>query len=232
MEGRNFTETMLHDRSSCRRHKSLAVVIISQSTVPDFLLKAVLTSDSQISLIQKLVSAQDARASTGETNASLPTPSPTHSPDTVPKVPMLRIRIHQWLVFRIKRKDPANENASPGHSCSNALSKSTCVVSKKCCDKCGGRMKLVGVVFDQPTITTTLRALGLPVRAPPIAPARSRQLLDCDNSNDGREQMSTTAGRTNEGPPFSGWVEIWASYTSKRQTRAQGQTTANAQVGL
>jgi hypothetical protein len=41
-----------------------------------------------------------------------------------------------------------------------------------------------GVVFDQPTITTTLRALGLPVRAPPIAPAHSRQLLDCDNSND------------------------------------------------
>jgi hypothetical protein len=34
------------------------------------------------------------------------------------------------------------------------------------CDKCGGRMKLIGVVFDQPTITTTLRALGLPVRAP------------------------------------------------------------------
>jgi len=26
------------------------------------------------------------------------------------------------------------------------------------CDKCGGRMKLVGVVFDQPTITTTLGA--------------------------------------------------------------------------
>jgi hypothetical protein len=55
---------------------------------------------------------------------------------------------------------------------------------KKWCDKCGGRMKLVGVVLDQPTITTTLRALGLPVRAPPIAPARSRQLLDCDTSND------------------------------------------------
>jgi hypothetical protein len=52
------------------------------------------------------------------------------------------------------------------------------------CNKCGGRMKLVGVVFDQPTITTTLRALGLPVRAPPIAPARSRQLLDCSNGND------------------------------------------------
>ena len=39
-------------------------------------------------------------------------------------------------------------------------------------------MKLVGDVFDQPTISTTLRALGLPVRAPPIAPARSRQLLN------------------------------------------------------
>ena len=45
------------------------------------------------------------------------------------------------------------------------------------CDKCGGRMKLLGLVFDQPTITATLRALGLPVRATPIAPARSRQLL-------------------------------------------------------
>ncbi|MEY3902284.1 MAG: hypothetical protein RL189_1590 [Pseudomonadota bacterium] len=42
----------------------------------------------------------------------------------------------------------------------------------------------MAVVFDQPTITTTLRALGLPVRAPPIAPARSRQLLDFDNSYD------------------------------------------------
>jgi len=31
-------------------------------------------------------------------------------------------------------------------------------------------MKLVGLAFDQPTITTTLRALGLPVRAPPVAP--------------------------------------------------------------
>ena len=49
------------------------------------------------------------------------------------------------------------------------------------CDKCGGRMKLMGVVFDQPTITTTLRALGLPGRAPPIAPARSRQLQGCSN---------------------------------------------------
>jgi hypothetical protein len=46
------------------------------------------------------------------------------------------------------------------------------------CDKCGGRMNLVAVVFDPPTIATTLRALGLPVRAPPIAPTRSRSLLD------------------------------------------------------
>jgi hypothetical protein len=48
-------------------------------------------------------------------------------------------------------------------------------------DKCGGRMKLIGVLFDQPTVTTTLRALGLPIRAPPIAPARSLQLLDYGN---------------------------------------------------
>jgi hypothetical protein len=35
-------------------------------------------------------------------------------------------------------------------------------------DKCGGRMKLVAVVFDPPTIATTLRAFGLPVPAPHI----------------------------------------------------------------
>ena len=39
------------------------------------------------------------------------------------------------------------------------------------------RMKLSGVVIDQPTITTTLGALGLPVMAPPFVPARFRQLL-------------------------------------------------------
>jgi hypothetical protein len=44
-------------------------------------------------------------------------------------------------------------------------------------------MMLLGVVFVQPTITTTLLA-DLPVRVPPIAPARSRQFLDCDNSSD------------------------------------------------
>ena len=48
-------------------------------------------------------------------------------------------------------------------------------------------MKLIGVVFDQPTITTTLRALGLPVRAPPIAPARSRHLIDCSFDRTGAD---------------------------------------------
>ncbi|MFZ9521703.1 MAG: transposase [Silvanigrellaceae bacterium] len=51
-------------------------------------------------------------------------------------------------------------------------------------EKCGGRMQLVAVMFDPPTIATTLRALGIPVRAPPLAPPRSRQLPDCSNSND------------------------------------------------
>ncbi len=68
------------------------------------------------------------------------------------------------------------------------------------CDKCGGRMKLVGVVFDQPTITATLRALVLPVRAPPIAQARSGSCLIATITTIGREQMSTPGGRTNEGP--------------------------------
>jgi hypothetical protein len=35
-------------------------------------------------------------------------------------------------------------------------------------------MTLVGVVFDSGTIQTTLNALGVSPRAPPIAPARVR----------------------------------------------------------
>jgi hypothetical protein len=36
-------------------------------------------------------------------------------------------------------------------------------------------MTLVGVVFDSGTIQTTLNAIGVSPRAPPIAPARVQQ---------------------------------------------------------
>lgn len=48
------------------------------------------------------------------------------------------------------------------------------------CPGCGGRLELVAVVFDRPTIETTLIALRLPTRAPPIAPARSTGLFGDD----------------------------------------------------
>jgi hypothetical protein len=56
-----------------------------------------------------------------------------------------------------------------------ALLKRTFGIDVLACSKCGCRMTLVGVVFDSGTIQTTLNALGVSPRAPPIAPARVRQ---------------------------------------------------------
>ncbi|MEY2987985.1 MAG: hypothetical protein RJB13_1506, partial [Pseudomonadota bacterium] len=55
------------------------------------------------------------------------------------------------------------------------------------CDKCVGRMKLVDVVFYLPINATTLRALGLHVRAPPIAPGPSQSLLDSSRDSTGAD---------------------------------------------
>jgi hypothetical protein len=56
-----------------------------------------------------------------------------------------------------------------------ALLKRTFGIDVLACSKCGSRMTLVGVVFDSGTIQTTLNAIGVSPRAPPIAPARVRQ---------------------------------------------------------
>jgi hypothetical protein len=73
-----------------------------------------------------------------------------------------------------KKQKPRKRNRIP----SAQLLKRTFKIDVLKCDKCGGRMKLVAVVFAPLTIATTLRALGFPVRAPPIVPVRSRSLLD------------------------------------------------------
>ena len=45
------------------------------------------------------------------------------------------------------------------------------------CRICQGMMKMVAMVMDHENIQMTLRALGLPTRAPPIAPARTTNVL-------------------------------------------------------
>jgi len=40
------------------------------------------------------------------------------------------------------------------------------------CDQCGGRMKIVAAVTDKGSIRKYLEGVGLPARAPPIAPPR------------------------------------------------------------
>ncbi len=43
------------------------------------------------------------------------------------------------------------------------------------CPACGGRMKIVAAVTDARSIRRYLEGVGLPARAPPIAPARPRR---------------------------------------------------------
>ncbi len=44
------------------------------------------------------------------------------------------------------------------------------------CPDCGGAMKIVAAITSPPSIRKVLDALGVPSRAPPIAPARFEQL--------------------------------------------------------
>ena len=78
------------------------------------------------------------------------------------KTPMLLSQLHPWQAPQTKKQKSHKRKRAPWAQ----LLKLTFKIDVLKCDKCGGRMKLIGVVFDQPTITTTLRALSLPVRAP------------------------------------------------------------------
>ena len=49
-------------------------------------------------------------------------------------------------------------------------------VDVTCCPDCGGTMKVIAALLDPASITKLLDALGLPSRAPPIAPPRYEQL--------------------------------------------------------
>jgi len=44
------------------------------------------------------------------------------------------------------------------------------------CPNCGGRLKIIAAILEQPAIEKILSHLGLQARAPPRAPARGSQL--------------------------------------------------------
>ena len=48
------------------------------------------------------------------------------------------------------------------------------------CPACGGRMKIVAAVTDSCSIRRYLEGVGLPARAPPIAPARPQRQQELD----------------------------------------------------
>ena len=47
-------------------------------------------------------------------------------------------------------------------------------------DQCGGKVKIVAAVTDPMSIRTYLEGVGLPARAPPIAPARPHPQHELD----------------------------------------------------
>jgi len=44
------------------------------------------------------------------------------------------------------------------------------------CPNCGGELKIIATVLEQPVIKEILTHLGLPAKAPPPTPARGPQL--------------------------------------------------------
>lgn len=63
-----------------------------------------------------------------------------------------------------------------------ALLKRTFKIDVLQCHKCGSRMQLVDVVLHAALIATTLKAIGVSPRAPPIAPARSVGVFGFDEA--------------------------------------------------
>jgi hypothetical protein len=45
------------------------------------------------------------------------------------------------------------------------------------CPNCGGALTIIAAILDPAVIATILRHLGLPIRAPPRAPARRPDLF-------------------------------------------------------
>ena len=43
---------------------------------------------------------------------------------------------------------------------------------------CGGRLRFIALITDKETARTILKAMGLPVEPPPVARARSPDLVD------------------------------------------------------
>ena len=43
------------------------------------------------------------------------------------------------------------------------------------CPRCDGRMTIIATVTDPTVVRKILTCIGLPVRAPPVAPARERE---------------------------------------------------------
>jgi len=43
------------------------------------------------------------------------------------------------------------------------------------CSRCGGRLKIIATITNPEVVRKILMSLGLPPRAPPVAPARERE---------------------------------------------------------
>ena len=44
--------------------------------------------------------------------------------------------------------------------------------------RCGGRMKVIAPIMDPQVVRKILTCIGLPARAPPLAPAREREQVE------------------------------------------------------
>jgi hypothetical protein len=78
-----------------------------------------------------------------------------------------------------------------------ALLKRTFKIDVLTCNRCGGAMTLVHVALSPGEISTTLLALGLSPRAPPIAPARSVGVFGfCEDDSPAQPQSDDTTTDT------------------------------------
>jgi hypothetical protein len=87
------------------------------------------------------------------------------------RVPRVLLPKDKWLTPLLRGKGNQKKGSKKRLTWA-ALLKQTFKIEVLVCGRCGGPMTLVHIAFGPAEIQTTLIALGLSPRAPPIAPAR------------------------------------------------------------
>jgi hypothetical protein len=119
----------------------------------------------------------DSRPARGKMDEGLITPAAVFRPFIIPKDETVA-QMHSGCRAKVENLQPDSDNPDakqakkPKNYSWAQLLERVFEIDILCCPRCGGRMRVLCAINSQPAIQKILACLGLPSRAPPIAPAK------------------------------------------------------------